>query len=699
MLPKRKTPMKIHVALLCALGYAASSAAATSTPAPAGSYTAEAMWQLQRLGAPAISPDGRQAVLPVTHYDVQNNQTITDLWLVPTKPGKARQLTNNGGHDASPRWSPDGHWIAFIARRTDDKQPQVYVIAIDGGEARRVTNVATGATAPKWFPDSQRIAFLSRVWAGRNWDQMTQRVKERDETRMTAKVFERAPISYWDHFLDDRQTHVFAVSIEGGEVRSITSNSGHALDAADPDEDSYDISPDGSEIAFASDVDTSGVDQNFDIFTLTLESAEAHDISSDNPANDVAPLYSPDGKHLAFTRQRIKDFYADKSRLMIYERRSHELRTLTENWDRSVSEIVWSPQSDGLFGSIDDAGTHRIYHFDLSSDLPKALTRESSFGSLTIAGNGPVIVALRQSFTEPPTLVSIIPRNGAATRLSDFNDAALAKMSQGKVESSSFTGANGDAIQSWIVYPPNFTPTRKWPLLLLIHGGPHNGITDAVQWRWNAQVFANWGYVVAWYNFHGSSGFGQAFADSITREWADLPYQDTIKAADWFKAQPWIDANRMAAGGGSYGGYLTTVLLGREHPFKTLIAHAAVFDFYSQTATDDGAQKHRYGEYWDDPERMLRNSPHFNAAHFKTPTLVIHGQQDLRVPVNNGIELFNALQNRGVASKFVYFPDENHWILKPQNSLFWYDTVRNWLATYVPPGPDASLSAPIEQEH
>ena len=329
------------------------------------------------------------------------------------------------------------------------------------------------------------------------------------------------------------------------------------------------------------------------------------------------PRYSPDGRLLAFSRQMIKGFYADRVRLMLFERRTEQERNLTEKWDRSVDGLVWSPDSDSLFGSIDDGGTRRIYRFDVSGGEPKAITRDSSFSSLAIAGSGPVIVGLRQSFIEPPTLVSIIPRTGAATKLSDFNDAALAKLTQGRYESVTFLGANGEPVQMWIVYPPNFTPDRKWPLYLLLHGGPHNAATDGYQWRWNAQVFANWGYVTAWHNFHGSSGFGQAWTDSITREWGELPYQDTIKAAEWFAAKPWIDADRMAAGGGSYGGYLASLLLGKPHPFKTLVAHAAVYDSYTQYASDYGAAKKRFGEYWEDFERFHRNSPHMNAGELQ----------------------------------------------------------------------------------
>lgn len=689
------TPLsKFNTALIALCFLCASSASHAQEP-----FTAEAMWGLKRLADPAISPDGRMAVVPVTTHDVAENKGNTDLWLVPTKPGRARQLTSGEANDSAPAWSPDGQLIAFVSKRGDDEEPQLYVIPVDGGEARRVTNVPTGVLAPKWFADSKRIAFLSQVWPQlKTWDEQQQRMKQRAEPKMTAQVWDKAPIAHWDRFLDQRQTHVYAIALQGGEPQALTFGTGLSLDVAEPDRTSYDISPDDSEIAFASDTDQSGTDQNFDIFVLPLQpGAVATNLTTQSSGDDLGPTYSPDGRSLAFGQQRIKGFYADRTRLMIYDRKSKAVRSLTEEWDRSVSGLVWSPEADSLFGSIDDAGVRRVYRFDLNGSAPRAITRDHSFSSLAIAGTGPVIVGLRQSFTEPPTLVSIIARNGSATKLTDFNDAALARLTQGRVESVSYAGANGEPVQMWIVYPPNFSPDKRWPLYLLLHGGPHNAMTDGYQWRWNAQVFANWGYVTAWHNFHGSSGFGQAWADSITKEWGPLPYEDTIKAAAWFASQPWIDAERMAAGGGSYGGYLASYLLGREHPFKTLIAHAAVYNSFSQYASDYGASKSRFGEFWEDLERFHRNSPHMNAANFNTPTLVIHGQQDLRVPVNHGIELFNTLQNRGVTSRLVYFPDENHWVLKPQNSLFWYQAKREWLAKYVAPGPAELIAPPAPQ--
>lgn len=691
--------------LACALGLAAaiasSQAADVSVPsAPGGTqpYSAEAMWQLQRLATPTISPDGRLAAVAVSGLDPESRQQTTNLWLVPTRPGKARQLTGGNTSDYSPAWSPDGRWIAFVSRRGDDKQPQIYIIPVDGGEARRITNVPTGAMAPKWFPDSQRIAFLSRVWSDIGWEATALRLAEREETRMSGRIWDRAPVAHWDRLLDDRSTHLFWIAIEDGEPQPITLHSGRALDAGQPGADSYDIAPDGLEVAFAADSDTTGRDPNFDIYTMSVEGGAAVNLTPDNTADDNTPRFSPDGRLLAFGRQLTRDFYADRVRLTLFDRRTREIRSLAADWDRSAEGFVWSPDSRTLFGTAEDQGSRRVFRFDLSGNSPAAVTTGSSYSDLAVAGNGPVIIALRSSFSEPPALVSVIPRTGAATRLSDFNDARLATLAQGRVESVQYPGANGDPVQMWVVYPPDFTPARQWPLLLLLHGGPHDSVTDAVQWRWNAQVFASWGYVVAWPNFHGSSGFGQAFAESTARDWAELPYQDTLRAADWFLAQPWIDATRLAAGGGSYGGYLAAVLLGREHPFRTLIAHAPVYDLFGQYANDKGANLRRFGEQWEDRARFERNSPHLAAGNFATPTLVIHGELDRRVPVAQGLALFNTLQNRGIKSRLLYFPDENHWIQKPENSLFWYASVRTWLQEQVAPGPGEASPLPAAAE-
>ena len=681
--------MQRFIVVLAALAGSWSTFAAPAAAPKDGprQLTAEKMWALKRLGDPTITPDGRLAIVPVTTVDVKENKGLSDLWIVPVNGGDARQLTSDRANDTQPTVSPDGKWVAFVSKRGDDTENQVYVIAIDGGEARRVTNVPTGASVPKWFPDSRQLAFVSEVWPDLvRWEDQAARKKERADSKMTARVWTKAPISYFDHYLDDREPHLFSISIDGGEPTAITRLSGYHLSKLEYGASSYDLSPDGLEVAFSAETDTSGINSNYDLILLpTCGCKPAQDITKDGKADDGSPHYSPDGRWIAFEQQRTPRFYADRERLMLYDREKRTTVGLTEDWDRSVDGLEWERDSRTLVGTIDDAGTRRVYRFRLDGGVPAAVTKASSFGALSLARSGKALVAIRQSFSEPPTLVSLA-KNGAATQLSKFNDDALAGLDQGRVESVTYKGARGDDIQMWVVYPPGFDASKKYPLLMLLHGGPHNGIQDAVQWRWNAEVMAGWGYVVTWHNFHGSSGFGNAFADSINPDWITMPYEDTIKAADTMLAKPFIDRERTVAAGASYGGFLATTLLGRPHPFKALVAHAAVYDLYTQQGSDYGAEAERFFNFWDRPEEFQKYSPHMSAGNFKTPTLIVHNQLDLRVPLSHGIQLFNTLQKRGVPSKLVMYPDENHWVLKPQNSLFWYQTVRDWVATYAPPG-------------
>jgi dipeptidyl aminopeptidase/acylaminoacyl peptidase len=674
--------------LAAALVFVSSSFAQTPAPDTSRLLTAEKMWTLKRLGDPAITPDGALAIVPVTTYDVAENKGLTDLWLLPVAGGAARQLTSDKASDTQPTVSPDGKWIAFVSKRGDDAESQIYVIAVDGGEARRVTTVPTGASQPKWFPESHRLVFVSEIWPDLvRWEDQAARKKQRAESKMTAKVWTKAPISYFDHFLDDREPHLFSIPLEGGEITAITRMSGFHLSKTEYDAFSFDLSPDGLEVAFAADVDKTGIDSNLDVILLPACGCKPpRNITADNKSDDGSPRYSPDGRRLAFEQRRVRGFYADRARLMMFDRNGGTTVELNPSWDRSADGIVWERDSRTLLGTIDDAGTRRVYRFRLDGGAPQAVTKASTFGALALSRNGRGLVAIRQSFIEPPTLVSLNAR-GVATKLSTFNDASLATIDPGKYESVTYKGARNDDIQMWVTYPPGFDATKKYPLLMLLHGGPHNAVTDAVQWRWNAQLFASWGYVVTWHNFHGSSGFGNEFADSINPDRISMPYEDTIKAAEVMLAKPFIDPKRTVAAGASYGGFLATTLLGRPHPFNALVAHAAVYNSFTQIGADYGAEKERFFTFWEKPEEFAKYSPHSSAANFKTPTLIIHNQQDLRVPVNHGVELFNTLQQRGVRSKLVYFPDENHWVLKPQNSIFWYQTVHDWVAEYAPPGP------------
>jgi dipeptidyl aminopeptidase/acylaminoacyl peptidase len=646
--------------------------------------SAKVLWKLKRIGSPVISPDGRWIVAPVTHYTVEDDKSYTDLWVFSSDGTVERPLTRHGSADGQAVFSPDGSKLAFVSRREDDQASQIYILPMgEPGEAQRLTEIPTGVNAPKWV--GKHIYFITRIWPDKSWEELKTKLDEQEESHVSAQQWNALPYSQWDHWIDEnRQAHLYRIPALGGEAESITLPTGWELSRSSQSASSYDVSPDESLVAFTADSKRSGVSPDMDIFLVEPGSGEARNITQENEAFDGNPNFSPDGRTLAYNRQRIKGFYGDIRRLVLYDVRTGSHNEIAAGWDRSADGLVWAPDGSGLYGSIDDAGTQRIYFIPGNGNAPRPVTRTTDFTAISIARNG-ALVAQNQSFLYPPRLVVVNPANGNTRRIETINDDILANVDLGTYESVTYTGANGREIQMWVHYPPGFDRNMKYPLFLLIHGGPHNGITDGFHFRWNAQTFASWGYVTAWHNFHGSSGFGQEFTDAINPDWLTLPYEDTILAAEWFAAQPWIDAGRMVAGGGSYGGYLSSILLGREHPFKTLVIHAAVYNMYSQMASDFAVHSSRFGNYW---EYDIYNeiSPHYYAGNFNTPALIIHGQLDYRVPVGQAFELFRTLQHRGIDSRLIYFPNENHWILKPNNSLYWYDQVREWIGKYAEPG-------------
>jgi dipeptidyl aminopeptidase/acylaminoacyl peptidase len=670
---------------------AAGAIASAAGQAHAGeALTPEALWDLARLSSPALSPRGDTAVVRVARYDAQTDARVVDLWLAPLDgAAPPRRLTQDPGPENAPQWSPDGKALAFLARRGADEADQVYLIT-ETGPARRLTDAPGGVSALRWRPDGRGLIFATRIWEDlAGFDAQRARAAERAAMRATARTWTRPPVAIWDQWTDDRTAHLFAVDLAGA-LAPLTQRRGPGVHTPALAPASFDIAPDGRELVYVADSDASGVRPNLDIYALSLvDDAPARNLTADNPQDDDEPLYSPDGGRIAFLRQTIRGFYADRQRLMILNRTNGALREVAPGWDRSAEGLVWAPDGTALYGAIDDSGERAVYRLSLDGAPPQRLTKGADFRALDIVDTmrGPAMIALREKLTEPAVLVRLDPKTGASTPLTNFNDALMGAVSLGAVESVVFPGAAGAPVQMWVVKPPGFDPAKRYPLFLLLHGGPHNAITNAWSYRWSAQAFAAWGYVVAWPNFHGSSGFGQAFADSINPNRADLPYADAIAATRWFMDKPWIDRERMVAGGGSYGGYLATVILGRAHPFKAIVAHAPVYNVFTQVAADYGREQDRFVEPWDAPADVLRYSPNMAAANFTTPTLVIHGELDYRVPIAHSVELFHTLQRRGVASKLVTFPDEGHWILGRSNSLFWYETVRDWIATYAPPGP------------
>nr|WP_275659456.1 S9 family peptidase [Shewanella insulae] len=645
----------------------------------------EVLWQLSRIGNPSISPNGDYIIAPVTEYDVPEDKGNTQLWLFSQDGKQQRALTAKGMRVSEPVFSPDSKTLAFISKRDKDEAGQIYLLPMDGpGEAQRLTDVPSGVYGIKWV--GEHLYFISSVYPGKNWTEIGEQLKADKDNKVSAHQWNALPYSSFDHWIDEgRQAHVFRIAAKGGEVEAITQPLNIELPRSSQGAGSYDISPDEAWIAFNANGSDNQVNPKRDIFLAAIGSGKAENITPDNLAPDGSPKFSPNGKTLAFTRQHIQGFYGDTAKLMLFDLKKRSTKMLAKEWDRSVARFVWTPDSKGFYAAIDDAATRRLYHIDAKKGKVKAITKSTNFGKPAIAKDG-TLVAANDSFLYPARLVKVNGKNGKTTRLDSFNDEILADVDLGSYESVTYKGYQDQEIQMWVHYPPGFDRSKKYPLMMLVHGGPHNAISDGFHYRWNAQTFASWGYVTAWPNFHGSSSFGQEFADSINPDWKNKSLEDVLKAADWFKQQSWIDDKRMVAGGASYGGYLTSIILGQKHPFNALLIHAAVYNMYSQMAADFSVHSPRFGNYWDNPEIYQSISPHYGAGNFNTPTLVIHGQLDYRVPVGQGFELFRTLQTRGVESRMIYFPDENHWIMKPNNSIYWYHQVKDWMTRFAEPG-------------
>jgi dipeptidyl aminopeptidase/acylaminoacyl peptidase len=670
---------KLHLLLvLCWLPFAALAQDDSS-------LSVERLWQLERIGQPVTSDDGRFIIAPVTSFDVKADKGHTRLWLFSADGKQQTPLTAEGLRASEPVFSPDGNTLAFISQRDKDDAGQIYLLSMNKpGEAQRLTQVPTGVYGIKWV--GKHLYFISRVWPEKSWDEMAAHIKAEKDNKMSAKQWNALPYSYFDHWIDEnRQAHLFRIAATGGDVQPVSQPLGLELPRETQGSDDYDIDAKEQYIAFSANGSSNRVDPNIDIFIARIGSDNADNLTNANPAADFNPSFSPDGKTLAFSSQRIPGFYADTARLQLYDVAAKKQRELTANWDRSVNSFVWAADGKGFYASIDDAATQRLYYIDAKNSKPRAITQTTSFGKPALAAKNQ-LVATNDSFMYPARLVLVDSKNGKTRRLDTFNNEVLAQAKLGSYESVTYKGADGADIQMWVHYPPGFDKSKKYPLFMLIHGGPHNAIGDSFSYRWNAQTFASWGYVTAWPNFHGSSGFGQDFADAINPDWRTKPLADIQAATKWFEQQSWIDTDRMVAGGASYGGYLTSVLLGTEHPYKALLIHAAVYNMYSQMAADFAVHSTRFGGFWQNPDIYKSISPHYHADKFNTPTLVIHGQLDYRVPVGQGFELFRTLQTRGVESRMIYFPDENHWILKPNNSIYWYNQVKDWMTKFAEPG-------------
>ena len=597
-----------------------------------------------------------------------------------------------GDKDSDPQWSPDGRWIAFTAKRKDDDAPQLYIIAPDGGEARRLTQLATGCAAPKWFADGKRLAFVSWVWPDLASDaEQARRAKERKEAKVTAHVTERPEFRYWDHWLTDgREPHVFVCDVATRRCRDVLAGTGVALPPWDPSAEDFDIATDGREIAITADLAAEAQMMNpTDIVTVDLASGKKRVLTAGTGSSDAHPRYSPDGRSLAFHAYDTNRAFNDQGHLVVLDRRGERLRRLAPTLDRATNHVAWTPDSSALLFTLESRGRQVIARLALDAPMPVVVVSGGTVGGFSQSRDGSVLAFDRSTITEPPAIHACRADGGGERQIESLNRALLARHAFGEVREVTVKGWGGDPVQMWIGYPPNFDPKRKWPLMHSIHGGPHAAHMDSWHFRWNTQVFAGQGYVVAAVNYHGSSGFGQKWLETITGRYGTKEYADIEAGTDWLLRQGYIDRARLTATGGSYGGYMVAYMNGQTDRYKAFVCHAGCYDWVSMMATDG---YHFFADelgafHWDNPSRVMKQSPHHYVKQAKTPTLVIHGELDYRVPATQALQYYDTLKARKIPARLVWFPDENHWILKPQNSRLWYREFFAWVKRYAPGGP------------
>jgi dipeptidyl aminopeptidase/acylaminoacyl peptidase len=669
-----------------------ASAVLAAAPASAGGITAADLMKLSRLADPQVSPDGKTVVYVATQINMGANNSNSDLWVVPAAGGEPHRLTNHPLSDSRPRWSPDGKAIGFLSRRGG--APQVYSVDPSGAnDPRQLTAIETGVLSFAWI-GNDRLLVVSDVYPECQHKKppaaavvCNKQKSEQAGKPSSARVYDHLLYRHWDSWEDGKRTHLFVATLDGREPVDLTlvDQDVPPFNLAGPDD--FAVSPDGQEVVFARNDDPQpALSTNADLFVVPTAGGPEKKLPA-SPGYDGSPQYSPDGKSIAYRSQARAGYEADRWRLMVYDRASGAAREVTTGFPDHVETFAWSPDSSTLYFTSGQHARSPLFAVAAGGG-PIRTVAMGSFADLSIGGDGTFVITTTVALTHPPEVVRIGVDGSAPTRLTHANDALLYPFKLREGESVTYTGAAGKPVQAWIVRPPDFDPAKKYPLLLLIHGGPQGVWNDGWTFRWNAQVFAAAGYVVFAPNPRGSLGWGQEFIDDINGDWGGRAYEDVMRGTDYAEALPFIAKGRTVAAGASYGGYLVNWIAGHTDRFKALVSHDGIFDLQSMYGATEElwfAEWEFGGPFWEKPEIYARHSPSGFVKSFKTPTLVIHGEQDLRVPLEQGLAMFTALQRQKVPSRLIVFPDENHWVLKPNNSVRWYQEVLAWLDQWSKP--------------
>ncbi|MEM6638711.1 MAG: S9 family peptidase [Pseudomonadota bacterium] len=665
----------------------------TATVCAAEPFTAERLVTLDRVGGPAVSPDGTSVVYTLRKTDLEADKGRYDLWMSPVAGGDARQLTTHTANDTSPAWSPDGRHVLFLSKRGDSTQ--VWRLPLSGGEAQAVTDLPLGVSSFRLSPDAKTLVVSLSVYL--DCDDLACTVDRNNaakESKVSAKHYDQLFMRHWDHWLDDTRSQLFSIPLDDDGVAAGEPVRVTLLDADVPSRvwgghEEYVISPDGDTLFFAARLRDANepTSTNFDIYKTSLKKPrEPKNLTADNKAWDTEPLISPDGRYLVYKAMSRPGFEADQFQLVLRNLKSGISSVLTESWDRSPSSIAFAPDGKSILMTAQDVGHKTLWRVALDGGAPVKLVDGGTIGGFD-AADGKIIYAQR-SLTSPSELHVLDNASGKSRRITNASLRMLEDVEMGEYEQFAFDGAGGDTVHGFVVKPVGFKRGRSYPVAFLIHGGPQGSFSNNFHYRWNPQTYAGQGFAVVMIDFHGSTGYGQAFTDSISDDWGGKPLEDLkLGLAAALEKYSFLNGERVCALGASYGGYMINWIASQwPDRFRCLVNHDGVFDNRSMYfATEElwFPEWEHGGPYFQNPEGFEKHNPALFVDQWQTPMLVIHGELDYRVPVTEGIAAFTALQRQGIESRFLYFPDENHWVLKPNNSIHWHKQVNDWLHHYL----------------
>ncbi len=661
--------------------------AAAASPAP---FAVQDLVSLQRVSDLAVSPDGKRVAYTLRSTDLAANRGRTDVWTLELarRGAKPVQVTTDPGADGSAQWSADGTQIYFLSDRSGSTQ--VWRAPAAGGGALQVTQLPVDVGSFRLSPRTDRLLFSAEVFAGCDPACSAARLKKQQSHVASGVLQQDLFVRHWDSWSDGRRSQLFSVALDArGAVSGAASLLTQGLDGDVPHKpfggrEDYAISPDGATVVFSVRVASKGEpwSTNFDLYAVPAAGGTPRNLTAANPAADLHPVFSPDGTRLAYLAAERPGYESDRQRLVLLDLKSGAAKPLTQTWDRSIEDFAWSRDGLSLFATAQHLGQKPLWLVDVNSGRASAITGAGTVEEFSVGSDRVVYSA--GDLGNPPDLFSVAFTGGRATQLTRINADLRATRRFGDFEQFSFSGARNDLVYAYLVKPVGFKPGSQYPLAVLIHGGPQGSMANEWHWRWNAQNFAGAGFAALLIDFHGSTGYGQAFTDAINQDWGGKPLEDIQKGVSAALSKyKFLDPQRMCALGGSYGGYLVNWIAGAmPDRFKCLVSHSGVFDNRSMYYSTEELWFPEWefgGPEFSNPQGYSKYNPVEHVKDWKTPLLVIHGQRDFRVPYTQGLSAFTAAQRRGISSEWLFFPDENHWILKPANSMQWYEVVIDWL--------------------